>query len=234
MTMTKLDATPTHTFPHASAQDNGFVILKVYLTQEEKREFQQEAALHRQKESQYARFILNARQDPMMFLQLCRLRDPGFAAGLMGNPAEAGKVADLEKRLMEATHEADTLLKERADLERRNEELERQLAEAADRARDLAAQVVDLAKLQGASRERAMTGDVEYEASAKPFLAVIRTLRIAGRMTKKELEAALIEEAKMSAADAAQAVTQAGRLGIIVKGADARFRLAKPVQEVDE
>ena len=54
------------------------------------RAFAAEAREYGQRESEYARFILNARKEPMLFLQLCRLRDSTFAAGLMGNPTEAG------------------------------------------------------------------------------------------------------------------------------------------------
>ncbi|MFA5860786.1 MAG: hypothetical protein WDA16_03735 [Candidatus Thermoplasmatota archaeon] len=208
-------------------------LTKVYWASSEKEAFVLEARSHGQRESEYARFILTARKDPMLFLQLCRLRDATFAHGLMGNPAEAGKVAEIEKRLSEATHEVDSLLRDRQDLEKRNEALERSLADAVDRARDLAGQVVDLARIQDAARERAVAGGAEYESTAKPFLAVVQALRIAGRMTKKELEASLVE-AKYSQADASQAVQQASRLGLVVKGADARLRLAKPAVESEE
>jgi hypothetical protein len=218
----------------SAAQTEGFALTKVYWARGEKEAFAAEARGYGQRESEYARFILNARREPMLFLQLCRLRDPAFAAGLMGNPADAGRVTELEKRALEASHEADALLKERAELEKRTAELERQLADATDRTRDLAAQVVDLARIQDAARERSLASGTEYETTGKPFLAVVTALRIAGRMTKKDLENALVEESKLSPADAASAVQSSIRLGLVVRGADSRYRLAKNAPEADE
>jgi hypothetical protein len=217
-----------------SVEDDGRGLTKVYWPTSKKDAFSQEAKSHGRRESEYARFILEAREDPLLFLQLCRLLHPGFGAGLMGNTADAGRVADLEKQLLEARHEADTLLKERAGLEKQAEELERRLAGATDRAQELAAHVVDLARLQEANRERAVQGGAEYEATAGPFLPLVKLLRVAGRMTRKELEAALVTEAGLGQASAQQAVNGAGRLGLIVKGADARFRLAKAPAEDEE
>ncbi|HEX2021404.1 MAG TPA: hypothetical protein VHH36_01720 [Candidatus Thermoplasmatota archaeon] len=89
-----------HPAPEIASPPEGRPLTKVYWSGQEKAAFQQEARDHNQKESEYARFILTARKDPVPFLQYRRLRDPGFARGLTGNPADAGRVAELEKRVV--------------------------------------------------------------------------------------------------------------------------------------
>ena len=213
-----------------SPEDDVRGLTKVYWPASKKEAFAREARSHGRRESEYARFILEAREDPLLFLQLCRLLHPTFAAGMMGNGADAGRVAELEKQLLEARHEADTLLRERADLEKANEALEANLASATDRAASLAAHVVELAKLRDGARERALSKGQPNEESGALFLPLLKVLRVAGRMTKKELEAALVEEG-MGEATAQEAVAGAARLGLIRKGTDSRYRLAKPAQE---
>jgi hypothetical protein len=119
MTAAKRHATALHVVPAPAApaeEPEKRFSLKVYLSEEEKTAFEEEARTHSPKSSGrradasgYARFILNARKDPLLFLHLCRLRDPTFAAGLIGNPQEASRLVEFEKKLLTADHEADMI-----------------------------------------------------------------------------------------------------------------------------
>lgn len=100
----------------------------------EKGAFQAETESHGQNESAYARFILQTRKDPLMFLQLCRLDDPAFAHELVGKPMDAGKLADFEKQVLEARHSAKNLARDRGELQKQVKELERRLTAATDKA----------------------------------------------------------------------------------------------------
>lgn len=231
-------ATREPTQPHTTAPTTGASdepthrrLVKVYLLSEaERRAFYDEAGSHGQTASEYARFILQARKDPLMFLHLCRLRDPAFAQGLLGKPTEAGRVAELERDNLALTHDKADLLRERDELARKCEEQERRLAELTEKTQSLAAQVVDLARVQEANRDRAVKQGTAYEAIPKPLLAVVKALSVGARPTRKELEARLAQEG-MGPEEASQAVAGASRLGLIVLSAGGRYVLAKPVQE---
>ena len=201
-------------------------LTKVYWSPEEKEAFDKEAKSHRQHASEYARFILNARKDPLLFLQLCRLRDSTFAQGLMGNPADAGRVAELEKRVLELDYAKTSAEHERDEAARRAETAESRLGEALERQQALAGYVVDLARAQDSNRERAVSTDVEYESVPRPFLAIIKALTATPRLHRKDLEARLVDEG-MTQKEASDAITAAARLDLVVKGRDMRYYLAK-------
>lgn len=205
---------------------------KVYWPRSEKLAFRQEALKHRQAESAYAKFILDARKDPLLFLQMCRLLHPGFAQGLAGNPADTARMGELETRTLKLEAEKADLLRQLEDAAWRRDELETQLAACADRAAALAGHVVSLARAQDANRDRAMAGGGEYEGVPKALVKVAKAARIAPA-TRAELETRLVEEG-MSKTEASEAIGQAARLELIVRGRDQRYRLAKPPEEADE
>lgn len=206
--------------------------LKVYLTAEERIAFEREAATHKQSASGYARFILESRADPLLFLQLCRLRDPAFAQHLMGNPNDAGRVIELEKTLAELSSRADLADRDRADAMKRAEEAERRLQEAQERAHELAGQVVELHRIQQANRERMMQAGAPYEESPPtPTAQIVAVLTVAPRLLRKELEARLIEGG-MAQQEASNAIAAAARAGLIQRAKDARYCL--PAQEASE
>lgn len=225
-------AHPT-TLPATEAEPSGVLPLKVNLSAAERAAFIEEAGNHNQSASGYARFILGARKDPLLFLQLCRLRDPEFARGLMGNPTDAGRVADLEKRLMEATHQKEQTERDLADAEARAKAAESRLSECLERAEALSAHVVSLLRVQEAAQTRARAAGMEHELVSAPLLAVVKALTATPRLSRKELEAHLTADG-MTAPDAAQAIQQAARLGLIHKGGDARYRLAPQAKEAEE
>ncbi|HEX2021402.1 MAG TPA: hypothetical protein VHH36_01710 [Candidatus Thermoplasmatota archaeon] len=169
----------------------------------------------------------------MLFLQYCRLRDPDFARGLMGNPADAGRVAELEKRVVELDRDRDEAERRAGEAEKRVDELERRLAEAHERQQSLTSYVVDLARAQDNNRERAVAASVPFEAVPKPLLGIINAFAAKPRMTRKELEARLVE-AGMTQQEAGDAITSAARMDLIVKGRDMAYRLAQPPREEEE
>ncbi len=207
--------------------------LKVYLTAPEREAFEREAGSHSQSASGYARFILQSRADPLLFLQLCRLRDPAFAQHLLGNPNDAGRVVELEKTLAELSNRADLAERDRSDAVRRAEEAERRLAECQERAHELAGHVVELHRAHEANRERMMGAGTEYEEVPGPTRAILGALTIAPRLARKDLEARLMETG-ISEQEASRAIAGAARLGLIVKGKDARYSLASPAGDETE
>lgn len=76
----------------------------------------------------------HARQAPLFFLQLCRLRDPTFARSLAGKPADAAHSGDLERNELALTDENEDLVRERDELARSHDDLEKRLARAPERA----------------------------------------------------------------------------------------------------
>lgn len=219
--------------PHPAPEEEASAargLTKVYWSPKEKEDFDQEAKSHHQHASEYARFILNARKDPLLFLQLCRLRDASFAQGLMGNPADAGRVTELEKRVLELEH-VKTLVEQERDLAtRRAEAAETRLGEALERQQDLASYVVDLARAQELNRDRSVAMGSEYDGVPRPFLTIINALTATPRLHRKDLESRLMEEG-MKQKEASDAITAAARLDLIVKGRDMRYYLAKQPQE---
>lgn len=223
----------SHTAPPAEEPTARRPFLKVYLPAEEKAAFAEEAARHRQDASEYARFILGARTDPLLFLQLARLLHPGFAAGLMGNPADAGRVAELEKQVLTLTRERDDATRERDEADGRAGKLEERLHEAQDRAQSLAAYVVDLAKVETHNRERATSAGEEVEAVPRSTLLLVKVLSVTPGLRRKELEGSLEAEG-LSAREASETVIGAERLDLITKGKDGRYRLAKQPTEAED
>ena len=235
MTAVAAQASPHHhatTLPAPVEEAHGArkPFLKVYLASEEKAAFMEEAEAHGQDASVYARFILRARTDPLLFLQLARLLHPGFASGLMGNPTDAGRVAELEKRVLELTHERDGATRERDAAEGRAGKLEERLHEAQDRAQSLAAYVADLARVAAQNGERAMQAGEEVEAVPRATLLLVKTLSVTPGLRRKELEGTLEGEG-LTALEASEAVIGADRLGVVVKGKDGRYRLARQPTE---
>jgi len=201
---------------------------KVYWSEEEKRVFQEEAASHGQNESAYARFILSARKDPLLFLHMCRLRDPGFAAGLMGNASDAGKAAELENKLLRASHENEALTRERDEFAHRAEDTEQRLQQATDRARDLATRVVELSRLLADNRERALEADASFEGEPDACMSIVRALSVQPRLKRKDLEARLTENEGFAPEAAKEAVQVALRLGLVVHANGGTLKLATP------
>lgn len=204
--------------------------LKVYLASEEKAAFMREAEAHGQEASVYARFILRARTDPLLFLQLARLLHPGFASGLMGNPTDAGRVAELEKQVLTLTHERDDAARERDAAEGRAAKLEDRLHETQERVQSLAAYTADLMRAAAGNAERAMQTGATVEDVPRATLLLVKALSIAPGLRRKELEGTL-EGDGLSAREASEAVIGAERLGLVVKGKDGRYRLAKQPTE---
>ncbi|GEM_PF-3461873 len=216
------------------------IFLKVYLSAQEKAAFEEEARQHspggsqrRPDASAYARFILGARKDPLLFLQYCRLRDPSFAAGLMGNPQDAGRVAELEKRVLELTRERDDATRDRDDAEKHAADLERRLTDATERAQSLAGYVVDLARTDQGNRERAMSAGAEVEAIPRPTLLIVKALSVSAGLRRPELVERLMSEG-LTEVEAGDAIKGASRLDLITKGKDMRYRLAKQPEPMEE
>lgn len=207
-------------------------VLKVYLPPTEKAAFIAEARRNRQDASDYARFILGARSDPILFVQLARLLNPGFLAGFAGNPADAGRVAELEKQVLTLTHERDDAARDRDEAEKRAAAVEAQLAESMHHQRRLAAYVADLGRVDGGNRARAMAASEEVEAIPRELLLVVGALA-AGPLTRKGLEERLTADGLTPEA-ARAAILQADAGSIITKGRDSRYRLARQPTEGDD
>lgn len=224
---------PAVTTPAVEADDSPAHrrLVKVYLpTEAEKQAFHEEAASHNFNASEYGRFILQARKDPLMFLHLCRLRDPGFAHGLLGKPTEAGRVAELERDNLALAHEKAELERERAELARRCEELEKQLAEATTQTQELAGRVLALSRAQEENREEAVRRGTPYRATDKATFCVVKALSVGGRPTRKELEGRLVKDEGMTPDEASRAIAGASRVGLIVLSPGGRYILAKPAE----
>jgi hypothetical protein len=206
-------------------------LTKVYWTAQDKASFAEEAASHGLRESEYARFILNARGDPLLFLQLCRLRDPAFAQGLMGNAQDAGRVVELDKLAAELSAKLDLAARDRDDAKRRAEEAERRLVESHERNETLAGYVADLLRLQQANHERALKEGRESEKTDPAAVRVAAALAV-GPLLRADLEARLMEGGA-SQPEASAQIAGLARAGVIKKGRDARYRLASPAREAD-
>lgn len=204
------------------------VVLKVRLKAKDKEEFAQEAARHHQGQSAYARFILEARKNPALFLKLCHLRDPAFAnrLSLGGGGADSSRVVGLEAQVKELTQAKEALARERDQAWSQSANLERHLAQAEARAEALGRQVWDHIRVQEAAYERAVEAGIPWEGIPLLQLPVLKALSARGRLTRPDLERALVQDGLLPS-HASHAVTTCAHMGFIQKGADDRYRLAK-------